>query len=100
MPTISRTKNKNLFFGQYTVINSFSFGTDSDLVPKLPQGQELGILRNRCGQIPESVFTTPYKNVGGIDDQDCPAPHARQICAEAVSLFSSRITLRGNQMDQ
>lgn len=53
--------NKNLFFGQYTRTNSFF--SNSELAAKgLPDKNELAILNQFKGQIPEEVFTTPYTN--------------------------------------
>jgi microcin C transport system substrate-binding protein len=53
--------NKNLFFGQYS--RSYSFFANSELAATgLPTGQELEILKPLKGQVPDQVFTTPYKN--------------------------------------
>jgi microcin C transport system substrate-binding protein len=53
--------NKNLFFGQYS--RSYSFFANSELAATgLPTGQELEILKPLKGQVPDRVFTTPYKN--------------------------------------
>ena len=57
--------NKQMFFGQYTRINSYFEG--SELASSgLPQGQELDILETVRDKVPPEVFTTPYTNpVGG-----------------------------------
>jgi microcin C transport system substrate-binding protein len=57
--------NKQLFFGQYTRINSYFEGTEL-ASSGLPQGQELEILEKVRDKVPAEVFTTPYVNpVGG-----------------------------------
>jgi microcin C transport system substrate-binding protein len=57
--------NKQLFFGQYTRINSYFEGTEL-ASSGLPQGQELEILEKVRDKVPGEVFTTPYVNpVGG-----------------------------------
>jgi microcin C transport system substrate-binding protein len=53
--------NKQLFFGQYSRINSYFDGTEL-ACSGVPQGQELEILENVRGQVPPEVFTTPYTN--------------------------------------
>jgi microcin C transport system substrate-binding protein len=57
--------NKQLFYGQYTRINSYFEGTDL-ACSGLPQGEELAILETVRDKVPAEVFTTPYQNpVGG-----------------------------------
>jgi microcin C transport system substrate-binding protein len=57
--------NKQLFYGQYSRINSYFQGTDL-ACSGLPQGQELAILETVRDKVPAEVFTTVYKNpVGG-----------------------------------
>jgi microcin C transport system substrate-binding protein len=57
--------NKQLFFGQYSRINSYFDGTEL-ASSGLPQGQELEILEKVRDKVPPEVFTTPYVNpVGG-----------------------------------
>jgi microcin C transport system substrate-binding protein len=53
--------NKQLFFGQYSRINSYFDGTEL-ACSGVPQGQELEILEKVRGQVPPEVFTTPYTN--------------------------------------
>src|SRR6266436_1518634 len=57
--------NKQIFFGQYTRINSYFDGTEL-ASSGLPQGQELEILETVRDKVPPEVFTTVYTNpVGG-----------------------------------
>ncbi len=57
--------NKQLFYGQYTRINSYFDGTEL-ASSGLPEGQELQILETVRDKVPPEVFTTPYTNpVGG-----------------------------------
>jgi microcin C transport system substrate-binding protein len=57
--------NKQIFFGQYTRINSYFDGTEL-ASSGLPQGQELEILEKVRDKVPPEVFTTAYTNpVGG-----------------------------------
>jgi microcin C transport system substrate-binding protein len=57
--------NKQLFFGQYTRINSYFYGTEL-ASSGLPEGEELAILETVRDKVPPEVFTTPYQNpVGG-----------------------------------
>jgi microcin C transport system substrate-binding protein len=57
--------NKQLFYGQYTRINSYFHGTEL-ACSGLPQGQELAILETVRDRVPPEVFTAPYENpVGG-----------------------------------
>jgi microcin C transport system substrate-binding protein len=60
--------NKQLFYGQYTRINSYFHGTELASTG-LPEGQELAILETVRDKVPAEVFTTPYQNpVGGNPD--------------------------------
>jgi microcin C transport system substrate-binding protein len=57
--------NKQLFFGQYTRINSYFYGTEL-ASSGLPEGEELAILETVRDKVPPEVFTMPYQNpVGG-----------------------------------
>jgi microcin C transport system substrate-binding protein len=57
--------NKQIFFGQYTRINSYFDGTEL-ASSGLPQGQELEILEQVRDKVPPEVFTTVFTNpVGG-----------------------------------
>lgn len=53
--------NKTLFFGQYTRINSYFYGSELSS-EGLPQGKELALLEPLRGKVPPSVFTAPYAN--------------------------------------
>jgi microcin C transport system substrate-binding protein len=51
--------NKNLFYGAYK--RTESYFSNSDLASKgLPAGPELEILEKLRGEVPDTVFTTPY----------------------------------------
>ncbi|MEQ8480612.1 MAG: extracellular solute-binding protein [Hoeflea sp.] len=78
-------QNKNLFFGAYQRIDSFFYGTEF-ASSGLPEGKELEILESLRGQIPESVFTTPYENPVGGNERDVQA-NMRANLREAISLF-------------
>jgi len=57
--------NKQLFFGQYTRINSYFYGTEL-ASSGLPEGEELAILETVRDKVPPEVFTMPYQSpVGG-----------------------------------
>jgi microcin C transport system substrate-binding protein len=61
--------NKQIFFSQYTRINSYFDGTEL-ASSGLPQGQELEILEKVRDKVPPEVFTTPYSNpVGGSPEK-------------------------------
>ncbi len=52
--------NKNLFYGAYT--RTKSYFSNSDLASSgLPEGDELAILKIFKGEIPDTVFTTPFE---------------------------------------
>jgi microcin C transport system substrate-binding protein len=53
--------NKQLFFGQYTRISSYFFGTEL-ASSGIPSGLELQILETVRDKVPAEVFTTPYAN--------------------------------------
>jgi microcin C transport system substrate-binding protein len=61
--------NKQMFFGQYTRINSYFEGTEL-ASSGLPEGKELEILESVRDKVPPEVFTTVYTNpVGGDRDK-------------------------------
>jgi microcin C transport system substrate-binding protein len=60
--------NKQIFFGQYKRINSYFEGTEL-ASSGIPQGKELEILNAVKEQVPSEVFTTPYSNPKGGDQQ-------------------------------
>src|SRR6266516_8161601 len=53
--------NKQIFFGQYTRIDSYFFGNEL-ACSGLPGGQELEILDKVRDNVPPEIFTTPYTN--------------------------------------
>lgn len=86
-------QNRTLFFGQYKRVDSFFFGTEL-ASSGLPEGRELEILEGLRGQIPESVFTTPYTNPVAGDPGKL-----RANLRQAVELFKQAgYALRGNRM--
>jgi microcin C transport system substrate-binding protein len=60
--------NKQFFFGQYQRISSYFEGTEF-ACSGLPQGQELEILQTVHDKVPPELFTTPYTNPVGGNDQ-------------------------------
>jgi microcin C transport system substrate-binding protein len=62
--------NKEIFFGQYTRIASYFQGTDL-AANGLPAGRELKFLQDVGDKVPGAVFTTPYANpVGGNQEAE------------------------------
>ena len=60
--------NKQLFFGKYTRIDSYFYG--SELASSgLPQGEELTILETVRDKVPAELFTKPYQNPVGGDPE-------------------------------
>lgn len=53
--------NRQLFYGQYSRINSYFYGSEL-AASGMPEGKEREILESVRDKVPESVFTTPYKN--------------------------------------
>ena len=70
--------NKNLFFGQYTRLNSF-FDNSELAQSGLPQGRELEILSEVKADLPAEVFTTEFKP---------PSDDARRNLAMASKLLT------------
>jgi microcin C transport system substrate-binding protein len=60
--------NRQFFFGQYRRISSYFQGTEF-ACSGLPQGQELEILETVRDKVPPELFTTPYTNPVGGNDQ-------------------------------
>ena len=60
--------NKQLFYGQYSRINSYFAGTEL-ASSGLPEGQELAILETVRDKVPAEVFTKPYQNPVGGDPE-------------------------------
>jgi microcin C transport system substrate-binding protein len=64
--------NKQLFFGKYTRIDSYFYG--SELASSgLPEGQELAILETVRDKVPAELFTKPYQNPVGGDPESVRA---------------------------
>jgi len=76
--------NKNLFYGQYTRVNSY-FSNSELAATGLPEGKELEILNTIKDQVPPEVFTTVYKNPVSADARASRANlrQARKLLAEA-----------------
>ncbi|MDO9412932.1 MAG: extracellular solute-binding protein [Pseudolabrys sp.] len=74
--------NKQLFFGQYKRIDSYFYGTEL-ASSGVPQGKELEILNTVKDQVPAELFTTPYSNPKGGDQQTL-----RNNLRDALKLFS------------
>ncbi|MCX7297074.1 MAG: extracellular solute-binding protein [Hyphomicrobiales bacterium] len=74
--------NKQLFFGQYKRIDSFFYGTEL-ASSGVPQGKELEILQAVKDQVPADLFTVPYSNPKGGDQQAL-----RNNLRDALKLFA------------
>ena len=74
--------NKQLFFGQYKRIDSYFYGTEL-ASSGVPQGKELEILQTVKDQVPAELFTTPYSNPKGGDQQAL-----RNNLRDALKLFA------------
>lgn len=87
------TMRRTLMHDQSDRVNSYYFGTDL-ASSGLPGPDELKLLEPLRGQIPASVFTTPYANpVGGTPEA------ARTNLRQAVKLFSEAgWTIQNGQM--
>jgi len=86
--------NRTLFYGQYSRISSFFYGTELAAPAGLPTGKELEILESVKDKIPASVFTTPFANPVAGDSTKLRANlrHALQLLGEAG------YKLNGNQL--
>ena len=60
--------NWQLFFGQYKRIDSYFYGTEL-AASGIPAGKELAILETVRAEVPADLFTTPYTNPVGGDQQ-------------------------------
>lgn len=85
--------DKLRFFGQYDRINSFFYGTEL-ASSGLPEGEELEILNSVKDLIPESVFTTEYKNPVNGD----PAKLRANLRTANEILTKAGYTLNGSQL--
>ena len=73
--------NKQVFFGQYKRISSYFEGTEL-ASSGLPEGKELAILETVRDKVPADLFTKPYTNpVGGNQQAN------RNNLREALALF-------------
>ena len=73
--------NKQIFFGQYKRIASYFEGTEL-ASSGVPEGKELEILQTVKDQVPAGLFTTPYSNPTGGNQQA-----NRNNLREALSLL-------------
>src|ERR1700686_5260580 len=73
--------NRTIFFGQYKRISSYFEGTEL-ASSGIPQGKELAILQSVKDKVPADLFSKPYTNpVGGNQQAD------RNNLREALALF-------------
>ena len=75
--------NRTIFFGQYSRIDSYFFGTEL-AASGLPEGKELEILEPLRDRVPAEVFTTPFSNPVVAD-----SAALRDNLREAVKLFAA-----------
>jgi microcin C transport system substrate-binding protein len=85
--------DKLRFFGQYDRINSYFYGTEL-AASGLPEGKELEILNAVKELVPESVFTTEYKNPVNGDPQKLRA----NLRTANELLTKAGYTLQGSQL--
>ena len=85
--------NKKIFFGQYKRTSSFFEGTEL-AATGLPTGRELELLETVRDKVPPQVFTTPYSNpVGGNQNA------VRNNLRESLRLFKEAgYEVRNQQM--
>ena len=74
--------NKNLFFDQYSRVESY-FGNSDLQATGLPTGRELEILKEIESEVPPEVFTTEWKNPVNTSPED-----ARNHLRQAAKLFA------------
>ncbi len=85
--------NQNLFYGQYTRLDSYFAGSEL-AATGLPEGLELEILEPLRGEVPDEVFTTVYKNpVGGN-----PAAVRRNLRTASQLLKEAGWEVRDNRL--
>ncbi|GEO99725.1 extracellular solute-binding protein [Methylobacterium haplocladii] len=86
--------NRQLFYGLYSRIDSYFFGSELAAGPGLPEGAEKALLEGLKDKIPAGVFTERYKNP--VND----TPEAvRTNLREAVKLLrEAGYELKGGQM--
>ena len=87
------TTNRNAFFGIYERIPSYYAGTEL-AASGLPQGKELDILNEVKEDVPPEVFTAPYANPVGGDNEKMRANYR-----EALRLLNEAgWVLKGSQL--
>ena len=85
--------NRTVAYSQYHRTDSYFFGTKL-ASSGLPQGEELNLLNEVKDKVPPEVFTTPYTNPVGGDQQKF-----RDNLRHAIALFKEAgYVLKGNQM--
>ncbi|MCE4222816.1 ABC transporter substrate-binding protein [Methylobacterium sp. C25] len=86
--------NRQLFYGLYSRIDSFFYGSELAASQGLPEGKEKDLLESLKDKIPASVFTERYKNPVNV------TPEAvRANLREAVKLLrEAGYELKGGQM--
>ena len=72
------TTNRNAFFGIYERIASYYAGTEL-ASSGLPQGKELEILNEVKADVPPEVFTAPYSNPAGGDNEKMRANYREAL---------------------
>jgi microcin C transport system substrate-binding protein len=72
------TTNRNAFFGLYERISSFYAGTEL-ASSGLPQGKELEFLNEVKADVPSEVFTAPYVNPVGGDNEKMRANYREAL---------------------
>ena len=87
--------NKQIFFGQYTRINSYFQGTEL-ASSGLPKGRELEILNTVKDKVPPEVFTTAYTNPVGGNRRG----GAQQSARGAAAVPRGRLGDQGPEADQ
>ncbi|MEF0863359.1 MULTISPECIES: extracellular solute-binding protein [Rhizobium] len=85
--------NRTVAYGVYHRDDSYFFGTKL-ASSGLPQGEELNILNEIKDKVPPEVFTTPYSNPVGGDQQK-----SRDNLRKAIALLKDAgYVIKGNQM--
>ena len=85
--------NRDLMYDAYVRVDSYFFGTEL-ASSGLPEGEELEILEEVRGSVPEEVFTEAYANPTGGSD-----PAMRENLRRAVELFrEAGYQIQGSRM--
>ena len=82
--------NKQIFFGQYKRIDSYFDGTEL-ASSGIPQGKELEILQSVKDKVPAELFTKPYTNPVGGNQQALRnnLREALRFCARPATRFEN-----------